>query len=86
MKTKQEWIESRKDLSGFLKINDEVDEEIADYFLCVLPPVYYNNSIIQIGEIYDFDKNGKPVYFTIQKVEEKWFYRGTCRKGEVSHE
>ena len=77
MKTKAGWDESRLNLDKYLQIGDEVDEEMADYFLGVLPPAYYSSSIIQIGEPCSH-VNGRPTYSTIEKIDGKWRYRGHC--------
>jgi len=39
MKTYAAWGESRQSLDHFLAIGDDVDQEMADYFVNVLPPV-----------------------------------------------
>jgi hypothetical protein len=87
-KTKAGWDASRLDLSRYLEIGDEVDEELADYFLGVLPPAFYNNSIIQIGEPYDH-VNGRPTYSTIARIvgvtsAGPWKYAGHCYCGQTT--
>jgi len=65
VKTYSQWSESRQDLSKFLQIGDIVDEEIVEYFLNVLPPKTWNNSVIQIGEACDYVE-GKATYSTLK--------------------
>jgi hypothetical protein len=77
MKTMQQWNESNLELSKFLKIGDIVDQDIADYFIEVLPPTTMNSSIIQIGEPYDHNgENGRARYDTLQKKDGQWVYIG----------
>uniref|UniRef100_A0A6M3Y074 Uncharacterized protein n=1 Tax=viral metagenome TaxID=1070528 RepID=A0A6M3Y074_9ZZZZ len=78
MKTEKEWHESKQWLSKYLEVGDEVDEDLADYFLGVLPPAYWENGVVQIGEPFDHDKNGKPRYQTIQQIDNHWYYKGIC--------
>jgi hypothetical protein len=81
MKTKAQWDESQQDLGRFLQIGDVVDEEMADYFLCVLPPACMAGGIIQIGEPYSF-KAGGETFMTIRKIGDSWVYAGCCHKGK----
>ncbi|MHB8390383.1 MAG: hypothetical protein ACYDBH_12495 [Acidobacteriaceae bacterium] len=41
MKTYSGWGESRQSLDHYLQIGDVVDQEMADYFVNVLPPGLY---------------------------------------------
>lgn len=79
LKTKANWIGS---LSEYLKVGDQVDEEMADYFLNILPPAFYNGRIIQIGEP-DNHIGSRATFQTIEKTSDGWFYRGTCFRGET---
>ncbi|MBP2657188.1 MAG: hypothetical protein H6Q69_220 [Firmicutes bacterium] len=49
------------DLGAYLQIGDEVDQEMVDYFINVLPPACMNGECVQIGEPYShrYDENGK---------------------------
>ena len=76
MKTYKEWNVSKLPLSQFLSIGDEVCEDIAEYFLCCLPPVTWKNNIIQMGEAYSHTSNGLPTYLTIEKSGGSWVYTG----------
>lgn len=83
MKTKNQWDESRLDLGNFLRIGDVVDEEMADYFLCVLPPACMTGGIIQIGEP-NSHVNGRATYATIKRTPEGWVYCGNCHRGQAT--
>jgi hypothetical protein len=76
MKTLQQCTESGLPFSQFLKIGDEVDESIFDYFLCVLPPVTWTKDCLQMGEPYNHNEQGKPQYLTLEKVGDNWTYTG----------
>ena len=81
-KTRDGWAESHLDLSRYLQIGDVVDETMAEYFLCVLPPAYCTSKLIQIGEPYSH-ANGAETYSTIELTAEGWVYRGHCHKGKT---
>ena len=82
IKTLAGWHESKLDLTRYLTIGDEIDEELADYFLGVLPPAYYTSQIIQIGEPYDFVR-GRETFITIARNKAgNWAYCGTCWRGD----
>jgi hypothetical protein len=83
MKTLNQWHGSKLDLGKFLQIGDLVDEEMADYFLGVLPPAFYSSSLIQIGEPYSHIQN-RPTFATIAKTAEGWQYRGNCHLRQTS--
>lgn len=74
-------------MSEYLQIGDEVDQEFVDYFIDVLPPACMNNKCIQIGEPYSYktDANGnfKATYSTLKKENGKWYYAGHCFRSET---
>jgi len=80
MKTYENWNEP---LNEYLQIGDIVDEEMADYFVEVLPPVTFTNSIVQIGEAYSHI-NGRATYNTLVNSNEGWMYCGHCHKGATT--
>jgi hypothetical protein len=80
-KTKAGWTESGLYLNHYLQLGDVVDEALADYFLCVLPPACHRSNLIQIGEPYSVVA-GRFTYPTIEKTADGWVYRGHCYKGE----
>ena len=81
MKTYSAWGESRQSLDHFLLIGDVVDEEMADYFINVLPPVSMSGHLIQIGEPVN-DVAGRPTYATLRRDSTgQWVYAGNCHRG-----
>lgn len=77
IKTPKQWHESKLCLNEFLQVGDLVDEDMADYFLCVLPPATHSQFMIQMGEPYSH-VNGRPTFATIKKTAAGWEYRGNC--------
>jgi hypothetical protein len=94
LKTMEGWRESRLMLDHYLQIDDEVDEDIVNYFINVLPPITWNGECIQIGEAIDvkYDKRIKKcrnTYSTLKSNKQftpnrKWYYAGDCFKGETT--
>jgi hypothetical protein len=86
MKTFQQWAAGNRHLDTFLKIGDEVDEEMADYFLNTLLPRTMKPDLIQLGEPYDHHRNANRqtcgTYATLKRVDGKWIYAGLCFAGE----
>lgn len=79
MKRFKDWQNSGLMLDEFLKVGDEVDEEMFDYFCSVLPPVAFSAGYVQMGEpyehIYDhITRKNRPTYYTIFKNK----YCGKC--------
>ena len=83
VKTMAGWHEAKVDLDKYLHIGDGVDTELADYFLCVLPPACWRANLIQIGEPYSH-VNGRETFSTIYKPfgASTWLYAGHCHRGE----
>lgn len=75
LKTKTGWDESRKTLTEYLDIKDEVDDSMIDYFLGVVPPIM-KPGLLQIGEPYSTNGHGKFTYMSLKKNAGKWFYIG----------
>ena len=76
VKTKKGWDESKKNLTDYLNIGDEVDEKMWYYFLEVLPPIR-SSRVIQISEPYDYNDKEMFTYITLKKNDERWYYIGT---------
>ena len=70
MKYFKDW--QNGNLSEFLNIGEEVDEDMVDYFIGVLPPFMKKDSI-QIGEPYDHI-NGRGIYATLERIDGMWIY------------
>lgn len=83
IKTREQWRESKQNLKEFLQVGDLVDIDMADYFLCVMPPATHLMNIIQIGEPYSH-VNGRPTFATIKKTAEGWEYCGNCHARQTT--
>lgn len=86
IKSIQGWKDSEAEyLNDYLHIGDKVDQSIVDYFINTLPPVVWNSGIVQMGEPYSSDFNGKATYLTIAKDElfGDWIYKGACLEKET---
>jgi len=81
MKTKRGWDKSEQTLDKYLTIGEPVDGEMYDYFCGVLPPAMMTSEIVQIGEPFDCDGNGKDIYQTLVKKDGDWVYIGIVNKG-----
>lgn len=64
----------------------EIDEEVYNHFLNVLPPLCWNDSYFQCSEPFDFakDENGRfgGLYLTFDKRDGKFFYLGINFRGQ----
>jgi hypothetical protein len=80
MKTYQGWNGSGQDLSKYLQVGDEVDEELVDYILCVMPPATHRSDLIQMGEPHSFVA-GRETFTTVHCVNGTWRYAGHCHRG-----
>lgn len=76
MKTMQQCNDSKLPFSQFLQVGDKVDDEIMEYFLCVLPPETWTKEMIQMGEPYDHNSEGRPRFLTIVNLGDGWEYAG----------
>ncbi|MFA6105901.1 MAG: hypothetical protein WC725_04930 [Patescibacteria group bacterium] len=70
--------------SEYLQPNDQVDEDMVDYFNEVLPPLKTRAGLIQCSEPYDH-VNGKATFTTFEQIGKDWFYRGHCHHNETEH-
>lgn len=81
-KTYADW---KGNLSDYLQIGDLVDDEIVENFENVLPPAFWNSYIIQMGEPYSHDAEGRPTYPTLHKLHQGWTYAGHCYRGKTEN-
>lgn len=72
------------DLDVFLQIGDVVDREFVDYFINVLPPAFWNDRIVQMGEPYSH-RDGKATYATLKNTGKGWVYAGHCFRGQTEN-
>ncbi len=84
MKTYRGWADAKVSLGKYLKVGDVVDYAMYDYFLCVLPPAYYSNVMVQVGEPYTHVKD-IPAYMTLVKNQNGWVYAGVCYEGSTDN-
>ena len=86
MKTFRNWTATAMSLTSFLKPGDEVDQEMADYFINAVPPKTITTDLIQLGEPYDHFRDQarkyRPVFATLKRQRGKWFYAGICFFGQ----
>lgn len=76
----------RRDRTFSAKAGQMVDAEIYDEMLCCLPPAYWSNGIMQVGEAYSHDmKSGKPVYSTFVETEDGYMFAGYCLLGQTEN-
>ena len=83
VKTMDDWHQDGRDLGKYLQIGDAVAEDVADYFLGVLPPATQLSNLIQIGEPNDHIR-GRATFATIYKTGGIWRWMGFCYRGEVT--
>ena len=86
MKTLVEWNKSGECLNDFLTIGEEVDMEIIDYIIGVLPPETMKRDVIQMGEPFDAcPRTGMTRWLTFFKkthvgqdvnIDGDWIYGG----------
>jgi len=87
-KNMKEWKESSYVyLTDYLKIGDMVDKDILEYIMNSIPPKTMTGNILQGGEPYSSDKDGKNTYITFAKENPfgEWYYKGACLKGETEN-
>lgn len=88
LKTIEDWQNSRcRTWDEYCKFGDLVDQEVADYFLNILPPQTMKRGYFQVGEPHSYARNpktGKPsgTYATFVRYGRGiWQYRGNCWTG-----
>jgi len=86
MKTYEQWLESGKSIKDFLHVGDIVDEDLKMYFLEVLFPACMSDHYIQIGEPTCYNRQGKPLFDTLNFQDNHWVYIGlqTTPQGELN--
>lgn len=87
-KTLGKWFESGLPTAeDYLEPGDEVDEDLIDYFLDVLPPRTNRAGLLQAGgEIStakDIDGCWLPTYLTFKRQGGTWRYAGRCFAGSA---
>ena len=69
-----------EDLEGYILQKEVMTEEKVDYYIGVLPPATWTKNIIQMGEISYHTDLGTPIYSTLVKLNDTWFYLGYCSR------
>lgn len=86
------FIDWQGDLGQYLSIGDEVDEEMVQYFINILPPATMNGELVQMGEPFshEYDSKGelRATYPTLKSNSQygegcRWYYAGNCFRGEA---
>jgi len=77
MKTLDGWNKSGVQLNEYLQVGNEVDEDMVNYFIDILPPATMRADCMQIGEPWDHDPvTCRPMFATLEKQDGKWIYTG----------
>lgn len=84
-KTLNQWNGSGLTLDQFLTIGDQVDEDMVDYFISVLPPAHLSANIVQMGEPVRHSDSGQEMFNTIYREAGRWIYAGVLVKPECSN-
>lgn len=82
-KTMEEWNSSGiTEFDDYVGLGDEVDEEIVDNYLDLVPPACHTKRLVQMGDpvehLPNADGRYEAIYMTFEKVDGKWYYRGYC--------
>lgn len=82
-KTLEGWQSTGLNLEDFLSIGDEVDEDMVDYFINVVPPLVHFSSLIQVSEPFSSEKADDGVYrntfITFHREKDgHWHFAGAC--------
>jgi hypothetical protein len=80
VKTLEQW--NGRTLEDYLNVGDQVDEEMINYFINIIPPATLNSRLLQVGEASNHI-GGKATFTTFERVNNIWFYRGDCFWGET---
>ena len=87
VKTYKGWMESGlPTFDEYCAPGDEVDEEMVDYFVNVVPPVLMRSTCTQAGEPYSHERDERgryrATYTTFHRTEGGWQFDGYCFYGE----
>lgn len=82
------WMATERCFTDIAMPGEEVDTQIIDYFVNVVPPASLQAGYVQMGEAQSFreDENGnwRATYLTFSQNERGWWiYNGPCFKGET---
>lgn len=82
-KTLEGWQSTGLNLEDFLSIGDEVDDDMVDYFINVVPPLVHFKSLVQVSEPFSSEKaeDGKyrNTFITFHREHDgHWHFAGAC--------
>jgi hypothetical protein len=88
LKTLSGWRESGlPSVEDYLEVGDEVDGEMLDYFLNVLPPRTNRAGLLQAGgeisTVKNIDGGWLPTHLTFKQQGGTWRYAGRCFEGSA---
>lgn len=88
LKTLSGWRESGlPSVEDYLEVGDEVDGEMLDYFLNVLPPRTNRAGLLQAGgeisTVKNIDGGWLPTHLTFKQQGGTWRYAGRCFAGSA---
>lgn len=88
LKTLSGWRESGlPSVEDYLEVGDEVDGEMLDYFLNVLPPRTNRAGLLQVGgeisTVKNIDGGWLPTHLTFKQQGGTWRYAGRCFAGSA---
>ena len=91
MKTMTDWNNSNaQSFTEYCKVEEEVAEEIVDYFRNILPPASMEANYLQVGEVHSHimdlrTEKERAAYITFTREDGRWFYKGICFRNETKH-
>lgn len=92
IKMLKDWQKQPCSFTDFAEAFDEIDEDLYDYFLCILPPKSIKNTCgiidsgFQVNEPYDVvycDNIGYNTYMTFGQINGKFYYLGLNVGGQA---
>jgi hypothetical protein len=76
LKTLAKWEDGS--LTDYLNIDDEIDKDLFNHLLNILPPRTLSEDLFQVGGAYGMNEYGITTYLTFSKENGKWLYKGDC--------
>ena len=70
----------RRDGSINIAVGQLVDNDVVRELINSVPPITYRTGVVQVGEAYDHDSKGQPLYMTFFAVQGGWEYKGLKRE------
>lgn len=70
----------RRDGSINIAVGQLVDNDVVRELINSVPPITYRLGVVQVGEAYDHDSCGHPLYMTFILAKNGWEYKGLKRE------